>query len=138
MCVYVYVYISTYLCILYICVYYIYMFVYTIYYIYVCVYTIYMCMLYIYIYIHTCVWGPPWWLSGKEPTCQAGDTDFDPCIRKMPCRSKWQPTPVFLLGKSHGRGDPLQKTRILGKIEGKRRRGQLRMSWLMASLTQWT
>ena len=27
---------------------------------------------------------------------------FDPCIRKMPWRRKWQPTPVFLLGKFHG------------------------------------
>ena len=24
------------------------------------------------------------------------------CVRKMPWRRKWQPTPVFLLGKSHG------------------------------------
>ena len=82
------------------------------------------------IYIHICVWRPHWWVSGKEPTCQAGDIGFDPWVRKMPCRRKWQPTPVFLLGKSHGRADPLEKTLILGKIEGKKRRGQLRMSWL--------
>ena len=29
-----------------------------------------------------------------------------------------------------GRADLLEKTLILGKIEGKRRRGQLRMRWL--------
>ena len=127
MCVYVYVYISRGLCLLYIYIIYI-----------RCVYTIYTYIYMCKLYIYTCVWGPPWWLSGKEPTCKAGDTGFDPCIRKMPCRRKWQPTPVFLLGKSHGRGDPLQKTRMLGKIEGKRRRVQLRMSWLIASLTQWT
>ena len=27
---------------------------------------------------------------------------FDPWARKMPWRRKWQPTPVFLPGKSHG------------------------------------
>ena len=27
---------------------------------------------------------------------------FDPCIRKIPWRRKWQPTPVLLPGESHG------------------------------------
>jgi len=27
---------------------------------------------------------------------------FNPCIRKIPWRRKWHPTPVFLPGKSHG------------------------------------
>ena len=27
---------------------------------------------------------------------------FDPWVRKTPWRRKWQPTPVFLPGKSHG------------------------------------
>ena len=27
---------------------------------------------------------------------------FDPWVRKIPCRSKWQPIPVFLPGISHG------------------------------------
>ena len=35
------------------------------------------------------------------------------------------------------RADSFVKTRMLGKIEGTRRRGQQRMRWL-ASLTQWT
>ena len=26
----------------------------------------------------------------------------DPCVRKIPWRRKWQPTPVLLLGKFHG------------------------------------
>ena len=34
--------------------------------------------------------------------------------------------------------DSLEKTLILGKIEGRRRRGQQTMRWLIASLTQWT
>ena len=36
------------------------------------------------------------------------------------------------------RTDSLQKTLMLGKIEGKRKRRQQRIRWLMASLTQWT
>ena len=27
---------------------------------------------------------------------------FDPWVRKIPWRKKWQPTPVFLPGKFHG------------------------------------
>ena len=27
---------------------------------------------------------------------------FDPWVRKIPCRRKWQPTPVFLPGEFHG------------------------------------
>ena len=32
-----------------------------------------------------------------------GRPSFNPWVRKMPCRRKWQPTPILLLGKSHGR-----------------------------------
>ena len=45
--------------------------------------------------------GLPKWFSGKEPTCQCRRCRFDPWIRKIPWRRKWQPTPVFLPGKSH-------------------------------------
>ena len=36
------------------------------------------------------------------------------------------------------RTDSFEKTLMLGKIEGRRRRGRQRMGWLMASSTQWT
>ena len=36
------------------------------------------------------------------------------------------------------RTDTLEKTLMLGKIEGRRRRGQQRMRWLDGTLTQWT
>ena len=42
------------------------------------------------------------WLSGKESACQVGDGGFNPWSGRSPGRRKWQPTPVFLLGKSHG------------------------------------
>ena len=49
--------------------------------------------------------GLLWWLSGKESTCQCKRCKsyrFDPWVRKIPWRRKWQPTPVFLPRKSHG------------------------------------
>ena len=38
--------------------------------------------------------GLPWWLSGKESTCQCRRHRFDPWVRKVPWRRKWQLTPV--------------------------------------------
>ena len=48
--------------------------------------------------------GLPRWCSSKEPTCQCPckRQDFDPRVGKIPWSRKWQPTPVFLPGKSHG------------------------------------
>ena len=46
--------------------------------------------------------GLPWWLSGKEATCQCKRCRFDPWVGKIPWRRKWQPIPVFLPGESHG------------------------------------
>ena len=48
------------------------------------------------------LFGLPGWLSGKEPACQCRKFGFDPWVRKIPWRRKWQPTPVFLLGEFHG------------------------------------
>ena len=44
--------------------------------------------------------GLPWWLHGKESTCQCRSRGFDPWVGKIPWRRKWQPTPVFLPRKS--------------------------------------
>ena len=46
--------------------------------------------------------GLPWWLSGKEPTCQAGDTGLILGLGRSPGEGNGQPTPVFLPGTSHG------------------------------------
>ena len=46
----------------------------------------------------------PWYLSSKQFACKAGDA-FRRCgfgVRKIPWKRKWQPSPVFLPGKSHG------------------------------------
>ena len=51
--------------------------------------------------------GLPWWL---KPVClQCGRPGFDPWVGKIPWRRKWQPTPVFLPGESHG-----QRSRLHG------------------------
>ena len=44
----------------------------------------------------------PRWLSGKESACQCRRCWFSLWVGKMPWKRKWQPTPVFLSGKSHG------------------------------------
>ena len=46
--------------------------------------------------------GLPRWLHGKESTCQCWRHGFNPWVRKIPWRRKWQHTPLFLPGKSHG------------------------------------
>jgi len=46
--------------------------------------------------------GFPGGSDGKASACNAGDLEFDPWVGKIPWRRKWQPTPVFLPGKSHG------------------------------------
>ena len=46
--------------------------------------------------------GLPRWLSGKESSCQCRRYKFNPWVRKIPWGRKWQPTSVFLPGKSHG------------------------------------
>ena len=46
--------------------------------------------------------GLPRWQSGKEFICQFRRCRFDPWVRKISWNRKWQPTPAFLPGKSHG------------------------------------
>ena len=45
---------------------------------------------------------PYLWLNSKESTSQWGRQEFLPWIGNIPWRRKWQPTPIFLGGKSHG------------------------------------
>ena len=45
--------------------------------------------------------GFPGSSAGKESACQCRRHGFVPWVGKIPWRRKWQPTPVFLPGKSH-------------------------------------
>ena len=44
----------------------------------------------------------PRWHRSKEPPSQCRRPRFDSRVEKIPWRRKWQPTPVFLPGESHG------------------------------------
>ena len=46
--------------------------------------------------------GLPWLLRWQSVCLWCGRPGFDPWVGKIPWRRKWQPTPVFLPGKSHG------------------------------------
>ena len=53
----------------------------------------------------------PYWafpMAQWVKSLPAGDRrcGFDPWVGKIPWRRKWQPTPVFLLEKSHGPEEP--------------------------------
>ena len=51
------------------------------------------------------LWGLSSWGSGKESACQCRrwrKPGFDPWVRNIPWREKWQPIPVLLPGKSRG------------------------------------
>ena len=50
------------------------------------------------------MWHIPHGILVKNPPVNAGDIRdvFDPWVRKIPWRKKWQSTPVFVPGKFHG------------------------------------
>ena len=55
--------------------------------------------------VHLQISGLLRWLSGKETVCQCKRRrrhGFSPWVEKIPWSWKWQPTPGFLPGKSHG------------------------------------
>ena len=47
-------------------------------------------------------YGLPWFLIGKESACRCKRHMFNPWVGKILWRRKWQPTPIFLPGESHG------------------------------------
>ena len=56
----------------------------------------------------SCSWyddylGFPGGISGKEPACQCGRHGFDPWVRKIPWRRKWQPATYSCLENPMGR-----------------------------------
>ena len=46
--------------------------------------------------------GLPWWLSRESIYLQCRRPGFNPWLRKIPWRRKWQHTPVLLPRKAHG------------------------------------
>ena len=59
------------------------------------------------VHIYIYIWlGFPGGSEVKASACNAGDLGSIPGVGKIPWRRKWQPTPVFLPGESHGRRSP--------------------------------
>ena len=58
-----------------------------------------------FLYWSEVLWAPglPWWLRWWRICLQCGRPGFNPRVKKIPWRRKWQPTPVFLPGKSQGK-----------------------------------
>ena len=50
----------------------------------------------------------------KNSPANAGDAGLIPGSGKIPWRRKWQPTPVFLPGKSHGQRSWLDGPQSMG------------------------
>ena len=50
-----------------------------------------------YVDLHVCVC-----VRVRALSCSVMRPGFDPWVKKILWRREWQPTPVFLLGKSHG------------------------------------
>ena len=46
--------------------------------------------------------GSPGSTVVKNPPASARDSGVDPCVGEILWRRKWQPTPIFLPGESHG------------------------------------
>ena len=44
--------------------------------------------------------------QSKESASNAGEIQLDPWVGKIPWRRKYQPTPIFLPRKSHGKATP--------------------------------
>ena len=61
--------------------------------------------------------GLPRWLSGKETASQCRRLRFDPWVGKIPWKRKWQPSAVFLPGKSHGQRS-LARVQSMGSQSG--------------------
>ena len=79
-----------------------------------------------------CLYWASWWLSGKESPCQCRGHRFHPWVRKIPWRRKWQSTPVFLPGKSHGQ-------RNLGRLQstGSQKSPTWPHNWKLVALVTW-
>ena len=78
----------------------------------VCIYKCIQIYGFLYVYRHLYLYhmyienGLPRWLSGKKKIASQcrrhRRCEFDPWVKKIPCRRKWQLTPVFLSEKYHG------------------------------------
>jgi len=79
------------------------------------------------------------WLSAKESTSQGRRLKFYPWVGKIPWRRKWQPTPVFLPGKSQGQRSlvgytPRGHKRVGHDLATKQQNSKHHLNWLQVIL----
>ena len=77
-------------------------------------------------------WGLPRWHSGKESIRQCRRLWFNPWVGKILWSRKWQPTPVFLPGKSHGQRSLVSCSSVSEWVS------QLSLSYVLIFATPWT
>jgi len=73
-------------------------------------------------------WGLPWWLSGKQFSCQCSRCKFNPWVRKISWRRIWQPTLVFFLG------NPMNSGAWQATVHGGHKISQIRLSNSVSSV----
>ena len=70
-----------------------------------CACSLSLCLLWKNVYQVFCpFWGLPWWLSGKEPTCNAGDTDSMPGLERSSGEGNCNPLQYSCLGNPVDKG----------------------------------
>ena len=78
-------------------------------------------------------------LSGKESECQCRRLVLDPWVDKIPWRSKWQLTLVFLSGESHGQRSLLGYSPWgLRELDMTKQRNTIRKLWSLLYVLQLT
>ena len=79
------------------------------------------------------------WLNGKELACSVPDrSEFYPWVRKIPWRGKWQPTPVFLPGKTCGQRSlvgysPWARRRVGHNLATEQEQQSIHLNYVMES-----
>ena len=71
--------------------------------------------------------GFPGGIVVKNPPANAGGTR-DPWVWKIPRRKKWQPTPLFLPGKSHGQRNLVGYSQWGRRESAKQQQGMIHQS----------
>ena len=70
---------------------------------------------FIYLLIVLNTLGLPWWLRWWRICLQCRRPGFDPWVGKILWKRKWQPSPIFLSGESHGQRTSRQQSMGLQK-----------------------
>ena len=83
------------------------------------------------------VWAS-WWLRWQRICLQCGWPGFDLWVRKIPWRRKWQPTPVFLPGQSHGQRNLVGSSFLAWKIPWTEETGRLQSMGSQNVRGNWT